>query len=123
MTTQFTVDHRYAQSQVRLLFLQHLTSIAKLEDVADRSGLAVQHLTAICLGRAGLPYRDMNRLIKALLGEQAELFVTMPWHDCGQSYSAEEPCPEDAANQRLLIRGQISGKIPLQVWPEKKEQP
>lgn len=121
MITQLTVDHRYAQSQLRYRLLQQLVFLdVTLEEVSAKAGLSVQHLTAFCLGKGGMTYRDMARLAKGLMGEQVELLVAMNWVECGQSYSHEEPCPDDAEIQKMLVKGQESGKIPLSVWPVKE---
>jgi hypothetical protein len=117
----YIVDHRYAQSEIRHALLEHLDLYDNnIRTVAEKSGLSVEHLTGVCLGRVGLTYRDMAKLVKALRCDATELFVTIHWVDCGQGYSLEEPAGcLDRENQKLLAGLQARGKVLTSVWPEK----
>jgi hypothetical protein len=111
------VDHRYANSQIRCRLLHCLANTTQtLEMIAEKSGLSMQHLTSICLGKSGVSYMDMAKLVKALLGEQTELRVTLYWTDCGFSYSESDPCPDDQECTKLLETLQQDGVVPTKIW-------
>lgn len=68
-TNYYTVDHRYANSQIRYRLLQWLvTETMALAEISAKSGLSDKHLISICLGKSGVAYPDMARLTKALFG-------------------------------------------------------
>jgi hypothetical protein len=122
LTTSYLVDHRHAQSQLRYRLLCHLNFLeTTLEEVSLKSGLSLQHLTGFLMGKVGLPYRDMARLVSAAF-EEAELRVTMDWVECGQGFSKEEPYADDEGSEKLLVEAQRRGKVPTTVWPEKAAQ-
>lgn len=117
MQPRYLVDHRYANSQIRYRLLQMVvTGTLTLEDIANKSGLTVHHLTRMCLRKsAGVSYMNMAKLAKALFGADTKLRVSLPWVECGFSWPEKEPCAEDQECERLLELGQQNKTIPEKV--------
>ncbi|MFA5135355.1 MAG: hypothetical protein WC505_06255 [Patescibacteria group bacterium] len=74
----YVIDHRYAQTQLRIDLLEHIAYVGlTVAEVAAMSDMPEEQLAAFLAGVVRLPYADMARIASKLF--DSTLMIRAPW--------------------------------------------